>query len=132
MEALVQFLIKPQSSKPKKIENDTEGNNSPPLDINDIKTQNSEIDLDLRATRLSHYYNQFYSNDALPIKNLFKNLKTFLSRMPEVAPFHSSDQSNKGSFISELKYLSTPVKIRVTFKDSLTSVLDFEEFCKKM
>lgn len=108
---LINYLIKPDLQSPQK---DT--------------LESKEIGYKNKAEKISIFLNKFYRNSAIPINNFYKNLKSFVTRMPEIAPFSSTNQQNMGSFVQELKYLSTPLRIKVNYEESLTSIMDIDEF----
>lgn len=88
--------------------------------------------LEDRGQRLGKYYSLFYKNNAESVTQFYESLKEYLTRIPEVMPFCTMDQVSLGSFVQELKYLSTPVRIKVSYSDDKTILTDCESFIHRM
>ena len=84
------------------------------------------------ARFLTTYYSSFYKGNTPAVENLFCNLRDFISRIPEISPLLSNDLLARSSFVQELKFLSTPLKIKVNFNQSLAKSLVREEFLNEL
>lgn len=91
-----------------------------------LSDSNSTEDL---ARFMKAYYDGFYlENNFSAVESLYANLLDFISRLPEVTPFLSNDQLARSTFVQELKYLSTPLKIKVNFNQALARPLSKDDF----
>ena len=85
------------------------------------------------ARFLTIYYKNFYKGDNfVAIQSLYENLLDFIGRLPEVTPFLSNDQLARSSFVQELRYLSTPLKIKVNFHQALARSLSKDDFLDEL
>ena len=71
------------------------------------------------ARFMQAYYASFYRGSHPAVECLYSNLREFISRLPEISPLLSNDLLARSSFVQELKFLSTPLKIRVNFNQAL-------------
>ena len=95
-----------------------------------LSDSNSTEDI---ARFLKAYYDGFYLDENFSaVQNIYTNLLDFISRLPEVTPFLSNDQLARSTFVQELKYLSTPLKIKVNFNQALASPLSKEDFITEL
>lgn len=53
----------------------------------------SDVSEEVKAERLSAYYNNFYTNKAVPIKKFYENMKEFIARLPEIKPGMATESS---------------------------------------
>lgn len=82
---------------------------------------------------LKAYYEALYKEpDLVPISELYANLLDFLGRLSEASPFLSNDQLARTSFVQELKFLSTPLKIKVNFNQSLSKAFSKDDFLTEL
>lgn len=82
---------------------------------------------------LKAYFDSFYRGDNFSaIEALYENLLDFIGRLPEVTPLMSNDQLARSSFVQELKYLSTPLKIKVNFNQALARSLSKDDFIEEL
>ena len=82
---------------------------------------------------LKAYYEALYKGPNLSaISDLYANLLDFLGRLPEATPFQSNDLLARSSFVQELKFLSTPLKIKVNFNQALSKPLSREDYLAEL
>lgn len=95
-----------------------------------LSDSNSTEDI---ARFLKSYYDNFYlDSNFAAVESFYSNLLDFISRLPEVTPFLSNDQLARSTFVQELKYLSTPLKIKVNFNQALASPLAKDDFIAEL
>lgn len=75
------------------------------------------------------YFHSFYQESTIKgLETMYNNLLDFISRAPEVSQIGATDPLARTSFVQELKFLSTPLKIKVNFNQSIAHIIGKDDF----